>query len=217
MLRKSKIVGLSLPAAVYNNLEKLIRKKHKTRSEFYREMIDVYLGSLKSDLPPSGITDIRETDLAKILEAYWLLKSKSPLKIIVIGLAIIVNKDAKVLIGARKKKDPFVENLTWVFPGGNMDSLEFVDELKKEIKQETNLEVKVNNLIHSRIHPDSGFKNVQIVALYFHCETIGISKVKSGGDLAKLKWVRPSEVFKYFTTSTSDEVTKFLYTLEKSK
>lgn len=216
MARTSKIIGLSLPAAVYNNLEHLIKEKHKTRSEFYREMIDVYLNSLKTGLS-TEITDIREADLAKVLETYWLLKSKTPFRIIVIGLAIIVNKKGQILIGARATKDKWVDNLTWVFPGGTMDSLEFVDELKKEIKKETSLEVKINNLIHTRIHPDSGFKSVQIVALYFHCEALDNKTPIAGGDLAKLKWVKPIDVFKYFTTSTCDEVTKFLYTLEKSK
>jgi len=215
MARKSKIVGLSLPAAVYNNLEQIIKEKHKTRSEFYREMIDVYLKSLETDFSTTKLTDVREGDLAKILKSYWLLKSKTTLKIIIIGLGIILNKENHVLIGARKIKDKWVENLTWVFPGGSMENLEFVEELKKKIKQETSLDVKVSNLIHSRIHPDSGFKSVQIIALYFQCETINRKTPKAGGDLARLKWVKPADVFKYFTTSTSDEVTRFLYTLEK--
>jgi hypothetical protein len=40
---------------------------------------------------------------------------------------------------------------------------------------------------------------------------------KPGGDLKELKWVKPLDVFIYFTTSTSDDVTKFLCMLDKSR
>jgi 8-oxo-dGTP pyrophosphatase MutT (NUDIX family) len=217
MSRNTKLVGLSMPQNTYKKVEKLIKQKDKTRSEFYREMIDVYLTTLEKDvyeLPQTEIP-VKEKDLAKILRSYWHLKSKSPLKTIVIGLGIIVNNKSQVLIGARKSEDKWVENLTWVFPGGKMDSLEFTSELKKEIKQETGLDVVVKSIIASRTHPDSGYKSVEIVALYFHCISQGNSKPKPGGDLEKLEWVKPTEVFKYFTTSTCDDVTKFLMTTEK--
>jgi len=70
--------------------------------------------------------------------------------------------------------------------------------------------------VAARIHPDSGFKPIQIIALYFHCKPVSGSKPKPGGDLNQLKWVKPTEVFQYFSTSTCDEVTKFLLTLEKA-
>lgn len=205
MARTTKILGVSLPPDVYNSFDKLAKATHKTRSELFRSIVESYSKGGAS-----------EQDMANLLKAYWNLRSKSELNIITIGLAIIVNKDNKVLIGARKAKDKWVENLTWVFPGGNLESLEFDKELKKEVYQETGLRVNVNSLIASRIHPDSGFKNVQIVALFFYCTPTGTFKLKAGGDLAKLKWVKPTDVFKDFTTSTSDEVTKFLLTIEKS-
>lgn len=217
MGRTTKVVGFSLPPEIYQKLEGLIKSKHKTRSEFIREMIDVYFQTSKIESHEEAKDlDLQETDFAKILRSYWLLKSKTPLKIIQIGLAIIVNKKGEVLIGARRDKDPWVENLTWVFPGGNLESLDFEKDLKKEVRQETGLNVNVNSLITARVHPDSGFKNVQIVALYFHCTPVDNKNPKAGGELVKLKWVKPTDVFKYFTTSTSDDVTKFLTSLQKS-
>ena len=108
-----------------------------------------------------------------------------------------------------------MENLAWAFPGGQMHTLHFNDELKKNIKKETGLDVDVKSLVASRIHPDSGFKNVQIVALYFYCEPTATGKEKTGNNLSKLKWVKPSDVFKFFATSVADEVTKFLMMIEK--
>jgi 8-oxo-dGTP pyrophosphatase MutT (NUDIX family) len=218
MARKSRVVGFSIPPEIDNKLEKFIKSKHKTRSEFIREMIDVYFNSIntKPDSHSETGVDLAERDLARILKSYWILKSEIPLKILTIGLAIVVNKEGKVLIGARKLKDKWVENLTWVFPGGNIDSLDFSKDVQNEVRQETGLEVKVNSLVASRVHPDSGFKSTQINALYFFCTPVKEKKLKPGGDLKSLKWVFPTDVFKYFTTSTCDEVTKFLTTIQKA-
>ncbi len=213
-MRKTKVVGFSIPPKLYKKFNAIVKKGHKTKSEFFREVLDVYFKSLDFTTSSKEV-GFKESDLAKALKSYWTLRASSDTKTIIIGLGI-VTKNSKVLIGGRKEKDKWVENLTWVFPGGKMDSLDFEKEIKDEVKEETGLKVKVDNLITARIHPDSGFKAVQIVALYFSCSPISEQKVKPGGDLSELKWVKPTEVFKHFTTSTCDEVTKFLITLEKS-
>lgn len=219
MARKTKIVGFSLPPKLYQLLEKTIRSRNKTKSEFFREMIDVYFQTVHQttfpSLKPTPPLDLKEADLAKVLKTYWLMRGQTQIKTIVIGLGIIINQDNQVLIGSRKEKDPHVENLTWVFPGGKLNSLDFDKEIRKDVKQETGLEVAVQSLIAARVHPDSGYQPTQIVALYFHCTPTENKKAKAGGDLSRLKWVRPTEVFKYFTTSTCDAVTQFLTTIEK--
>lgn len=205
-MRKTKIVGFSVPDEIKRKFDELSLAKNQTKSEFFRELLEIYIRRIEK----SG----EERDLARILGLYWKVKSSLSIKTLVIGLAVIIER-RKVLIGARKEKDEWVENLTWVFPGGRFESLSFEMEMEKRVKEETGMEVKVKNLIASRIHPDSGFKPIQIVALYFHCEPVKINGLKPGGDLKKLKWVKPLEVFKYFTTSTCDEVTRFLAMAEK--
>ena len=155
-------------------------------------------------------------DLATLLKKYWDKKSTIQCKVLPIVLAILINEDKNVLIGARKLKDEWVENLSWVFPGGKLNTLDFNNEVINIVREETGLTVKVKDLIAARIHPDSGFKNVQIVALYFYCETRDKGIPTSGGSLNQLKWVKPLDVFKFFTTSTCDEVTKFLTMIQKS-
>jgi len=214
-MRKTKVVGFSVPPELYKKFNATIKKKHKTKSEFFREVLDVYFKTLDSVVPKEKV-DFEEKDLAKVLKAYWGLRASSDTKTIIIGLGIVV-KDGKILIGGRKEKDKWVENLSWVFPGGKMSSLNFEEEIINEVKEETSLDVKVDNLVAARIHPDSGFKLVQIVALYFSCSPVSEQqKAKPKGDLSELKWVKPTEVFKHFTTSTCDEVTRFLVTLEKA-
>ncbi|MFC1710159.1 NUDIX domain-containing protein [Patescibacteria group bacterium] len=218
MARKSKIVGFSLPPEVSEKLEKYIKAEHKTRSEFFRGLIDMYSKSLdeeKRQIERTGMKfDLEYADLGKVLAFYWDLKSKMSNKVIPIGLAVIEN-EGKVLIGRRKEKDKWVRNLSWVFPGGKFSSFELESDLVKVVKKETGLNIKVNSLISSRLHPDSGFKEVQIVALYFHCSVVKPIKPKAGDDLKDIIWVKPTEVYKHFTTSSNDEVAKFLMTIEK--
>jgi len=209
MPRKTKIVGLSLPPEINAQVEKHLKKTHKTRSEFFREMIGGYFNTQTPAEPT-------EYDLAKVLRSYWDLKSSADTKVIPIILSIITNKSGKVLIGERVEEDEWVKNLTWVFPGGELEHIEIEKEVKRITKNTTNLDVEVQQLVAARNHPGSGFKKAQIVALYFHCTITGGNKIKASGSINKLKWVKPLDVFKYFTTSTCDEVTKFLTMIEKS-
>jgi 8-oxo-dGTP pyrophosphatase MutT (NUDIX family) len=208
MSRKTKVVGFSLPPEINNQVEEYLQRTHKTRSEFIRETIGSFFANSTQE-------DISEKDLASLLKSYWDIRSNAGIEIVPIVLAIITNSKGKVLIGARKVEDKWVDNLTWVFPGGKLNSLVMEDEVKRLVLEETGLEVSVNQLIASRIHPDSGFKRVQIVALYFDCSIDNGKDIIPGGSLDKLEWINPLDVFKYFTTSTCDEVTKFLTMIEK--
>lgn len=209
MPRKTKIVGISLPPEINNEVEEYLNKTHKTRSEFFRETIQAFLFK-------KPLENVSERDLASVLKTYWDMKSSVGMEVVIIVLAIITNNKGEVLIGARKVEDKWVENLTWVFPGGRLKSLEMEDEVKRLVKDETGLSVDVKQLVTARVHPDSGFKKVQIVAQYFHCTADDTKGMKVGGSLGELKWIKPLDVFKYFTTSTCDEVTKFLTIFEKS-
>lgn len=216
MPRKTKIVGFSLSPEIHDELETLLKKEHKTRSGFLRELIDSY--SKSTEIVTKSYTyspEDRLPDLAKILRSFWQTRSTIPLKVIIVGLGIIVDKKGRVLIGSRADKDPWVKNLSWVFPGGSMSSLDFETELKKKMLLETGLLVSVNSLVSTRIHPDAFFKKAQVVALYFHCSPANENQIIPGNGLSELKWVWPTEVYKYFTNSVSDDVAKFLFSLEE--
>lgn len=203
-------MGFSLPPETYHKIENLLKKTHKTRSEFMRQIIDTYLEVSQKTIqeaPRAEIT-ISPSDINKILKFYYQIIGANKKDVFVIGLGII-SKEGKILIGQRKEKDPHVKELSWVFPGGKFKSLNFEVELKKEIKEETGLNVYVNQLIHARLIPDSPEKKIKIIALYYHCTPVS-GKEKPEGDLKKLVWVPALKVFHYFTTSTADEVVSFL-------
>ncbi len=213
MARKTKIMGFSLPPETYSEIENLLKTSHKTKSEFMRQVIESYLSVAKNTLkqPPVNKLEIDSNDINKILKLYYQLIGNNKKETIIIGLGIIT-KDGKVLIGQRKEKDPFVKELSWVFPGGKFSSLDFEGELIKTVKEEAGLDIYVNQLIHARLIPDSPEKKVKIIALYYHCTPVS-GKENAGGDLEKLEWVEPMKIFHYFTTSTADEVVSFLGTL----
>ena len=212
-MRKTKVIGFSVPPEIHNKFLEALKNKHKTKSEFFREVLDAYFYAGNKKQASASF----EADVSQVLRTYWDIRATIKSEVIIIGLALIENK-GQVLIGLRGKKDKHVENLSWVFPGGRMKSLDFASELTNMVKKETNLKIKVQSLIEARVHPDTGLKNVQIIALYFHCilkkENL---KEKPSGGLARLRWVQPFNVFKYFTSSVSDDVTKLLSVISKSK
>lgn len=209
MARKTKIMGFSLPPETYQIIENLLKTSHKTRSEFMRQVIESYLSVSQRTLEsPTGSIELSPQDINKVLKLYYQLIGNDKKPVLVVGLGIIA-KDGNVLIGQRKDPDPYVKELSWVFPGGRFNSLDFENELTETIKRETGLQIFINQLIHARLIPDSPEKKFKIIALYYHCTPVS-GKEKAGGSLNKLEWVPAMKVFHYFTTSTADEVVAFL-------
>lgn len=215
-MRKSKIVSISLHPDILTHIDELKSQNKQSRSEIIKNIINSYIKAQKT-LDISDRYKVGPQTLSQILKMYYNLSSKQKQKNHIVGLGIIINK-GKVLIGKRGEQDPYVKHLSWVFPGGMMHSLNFEKELIIYIKHETGFTVKVDKIVHARIHPDNINDKVKIIALYFHCFIVS-GKQKAGGykkrvPLIKLKWVQPTAVVRYFTTSTSDEVMNFLKRIE---
>lgn len=201
MKRNRPVTSFTLPKEVVKKMDELSRKRGLSRSETVSKVITDYLCSPANDL-----------DLSAILRSYWKVRGSIKQSVILAAVGIL-EKNGKVLIGRRKDKDPYVSELTWVFPGGRLTSLDFEKDVAREVRIETGLRVKVKSLVSARVHPDSGHKSVQVVLLYFHCVPVA-GELRLSKELVELKWVKPMQVFRYFTTSVSDEVTRFLSVLE---
>ena len=128
----------------------------------------------------------------------------------VIVLAIIFDpKNRKILIGKREN-DPFVKDLSWVFPGGRLSPEETEEQtMKRKVKEETGLEIENLGTIFSRIFPE---KN-DFFLIYNLCELIG-GELKAGGDITQLKWVSPDELQSYFTTSFDPKLKEYIMNLK---
>jgi ADP-ribose pyrophosphatase YjhB (NUDIX family) len=126
-------------------------------------------------------------------------------------LAIVYNpKTKKILIG-RREKDLLVKTLIWNFPGGRPGySKNLEDYLKFEIKKKTNLDVKIKKLVFARVPEE----NSRFLLLYYLAEPLNVGKEKAGEKFVEIKWVKPKDAGKFFTTSLHPEIIKLLKKLK---
>jgi len=120
-------------------------------------------------------------------------------------------KTRKILIGKREN-DPHIKELSWVFPGGRpgyeKDLEHYVEE---KVKEKTGLDVKVKKIVFARTYPEK--REFLSIYYYCECEVMG-GEERAGEDFAELKWVKPSEVVNYFTTSLHSKLLEYLKTLD---
>lgn len=134
------------------------------------------------------------------------------------ALAIIFDpKTRKILIGLRKN-DPHIKQLSWCFPGGRPTYGGAITEsLKEDVKKKTGLGVKVMGLIFASCYKEKP----EFLSLYYFCTVMaGASDAcvaRVGEKFVELKWVKPSEIKSYFTTSTPGDIEEFLRRLEGGK
>jgi len=128
----------------------------------------------------------------------------------VIILAIIFDpKNRKILIGKREN-DPYVKELSWIFPGGRLTPEETEEQtIKRKVKEETGLEVENLGTVFSRVFPEKK----DFFLIYNLCELTG-GKEKPGEDIKELKWVSPDELQSYFTTSFDPKLKEYINNLE---
>ena len=125
-------------------------------------------------------------------------------------LAVIYNpKTKKILIGKREK-DPNIKNLGWCFPGGRPGYGKDLEHyLQKEIEKKTGLKIKSGKIIFAKTYPEKR----EMLSIYYYTTT-NSEAAKPGEKFTEVKWIKPTEVKKYFTTSLHPEVFKFLKTLK---
>ncbi len=118
------------------------------------------------------------------------VNKKNHFEIVLLGIIFDPAK-RKILIG-RRENDPIPE-LKWCFPGGRLNHGESLDKvLKEKIKAKTGYDVKNLGSVFANTAPLK--KDTFIV--YFLCEVFK-GKMKAGGDLVELKWIKPEDLEKY--------------------
>lgn len=135
-------------------------------------------------------------------------EQKNKFEVIVLGIIFDPEKK-KILIG-RRENDPEIPELTWCFPGGKMLPGEEIDQaLKKQIELKTGYKIKNLGTFFSKTYPEKE----TLLAVYFLTEVFE-GKERPGDDIVELKWVRPKEIEKYFTTSFHRKLKQFLLELD---
>ena len=120
---------------------------------------------------------------------------------VVIG---IVNRNGKLLMIKRAKKEG---ELLWAFPGGKVESGETKEEAcVREVFEETNVKVRVIDVLGQRVHPDT---NINMT--YFLCEYIeGEAKVRNYNEILKVEYKSKEEFFREIKTNVFPAVLKYI-------
>lgn len=125
-------------------------------------------------------------------------------------LGIVYNPENRRILIGKRENDPHIKELSWMFPGGRPAYKEDLDfYLKHEIKIKTGLDVDVKKVVFAKTYPEKR----EFLSIYFYCEPIG-GEEKAGEKFVEIKWVKPTEVKKYFTTSLHPNLLEYLKTLE---
>ncbi|MFH1899166.1 MAG: NUDIX domain-containing protein [Patescibacteria group bacterium] len=125
-------------------------------------------------------------------------------------LGVVYNPAKKTILIGLRENDPYLKDLTWSFPGGRptyKDELE--DSLKEQVKLKTGLDIIVKNAFFAKTYPE----NREFLSVYYHCEVSG-GVEQAGEKFTEIKWVKPTDVQKYFTTSLHSKVLEYLKGLE---
>lgn len=138
---------------------------------------------------------------------------------LVLVLGIIYDpKERKILIG-RRKNDPDIPELSWAFPGGRPEYGEELDDaVKREIKEETDLDVENLGPVYAKTYPEKK----DFLAIYYLCENnsvkdISEQKLEPRDNFQELKWVEPEELENHFTTSFHPHLKEYILNLGKNK
>ena len=111
-------------------------------------------------------------------------------------VAVLIEKEGKILLG-QKPKDVGPYPNTWHLPGGgaNLEVESLEDAVKREVMEETGLELlSIERLeFDEDYEPDKKNEMTHYVFLRFQVEPVNMN-AKANDDLAVLKWFDKSEL-----------------------
>ncbi len=114
-------------------------------------------------------------------------------KIVVTGL---LEKEGEILILKRSSKEEFLPNY-WELPSGKVEFGETVEQaLKREFKEETNLDIKINRpyKIFSYLSDNNNRHTIEIV---FHVTCENIKELIISKDHEEYTWIKKEDIKKY--------------------
>lgn len=114
----------------------------------------------------------------------------------IVGVGAVVVKDGKVLIVKRAHEPRRNE---WSLPGGRVELGEtLVEATRREIKEETGLDIEVGPLVEvfDRVHHLEGRVRYHFVIVDYLCTCVG-GALCAGDDAEAAAWVASSELEEY--------------------
>ena len=119
-------------------------------------------------------------------------------------VAAVIKKNNLYFIAQRNRNKHFA--YYWEFPGGKVDKQEtFENALKREIKEELSINIKVFNHIASEKHKDD---KIDVNVHYFLCESLDENIILSEHE--DMKWVQKNDLTKFKMAPGDSKIIKYL-------
>ena len=138
----------------------------------------------------------------------------------VVVKAITTNK-GQILVGRKEEMDNHPISGEWHIPGGHLMKDEQVEEaIKREIKEETGLDVDIHQVVDVMTYGWDG-EVKDSMQILFHCES-DTRDAEPAEDLQEIEWVTPEELTEKVHEEEEErlrnreEQAKFLAKLEKA-
>lgn len=144
--------------------------------------------------------------------------SKSEFRTIVKAL---ITYKGKILIGKKEEDEEHPIGGEWHVPEGHLEKGEkFEEAVKREVEEETGLEVSVHSIVDVMSFAKRPGEERNSVQVFYHCEADS-DNAKPEDDLQEIKWIRPEEIEEeigqndYRVFSDRENIDNFLEKLEK--
>jgi 8-oxo-dGTP diphosphatase len=135
----------------------------------------------------------------------------------VVGVGGVAIEGGRVLL--IRRGSPPLEG-EWSIPGGTLEAGEtLIEGVRRELREETNLEVRVGELIEvfERIFPDgTGKPKYHFVILDYLCERIR-GEARAGSDVTDVAWAEAKELEKYALTPTATRVIRRAFEMARGR
>ena len=119
-------------------------------------------------------------------------------------VAAVIKKNNLYFIAQRNRNKHFA--YYWEFPGGKVDKQEtFENALKREIKEELSINIKVFNHIASEKHKD---EKIDVNVHYFLCEPLNENIILSEHE--DMKWLQKNDLKQFKMAPGDSKIIKYL-------
>ena len=119
-------------------------------------------------------------------------------------VAAVIKKNNLYFIAQRNRNKYFA--YYWEFPGGKVDNQEtFKNALKREIKEELAINIRVFNHIASEKHKD---EKINVNVHYFLCESLNENIILSEHE--DMKWLKKNDLKQFKMAPGDSKIIKYL-------
>ena len=119
-------------------------------------------------------------------------------------VAAVIKKNNYYFIAQRNRHKHFAYH--WEFPGGKVDSQEtFENALKREIREELSIDIRILNHIASEKHKD---EKIDVNVHYYLCESLNEKIILSEHE--DMKWLQKKNLNKFKMAPGDSKIIKYL-------